>query len=552
MPIEQVALGQTAKYASRTCVAIFNRITKPGSLLVAVLSAAGTLPSDITNPSGFGNPVVNLGLRDQQMVIWVRQNAPASLFISTTALDDDKSQILRVFEISGMSQSNALDKVTYRSGESRDPYSGSTGNTSQGSEMVMGFVANQYASTSQYGFEGNLSRLYEDVSPQRWFWGSQQDWERSRLSTHVAFPTSIGNFSLSADLSTTRRWMAAVLTFRTGISGPLRMSATQNPEGLTTGTAKADLSVFGPLIAGKAAGSPPALVTGTERARIAPFHYQYRIGGWTGLLIGSGTPYKVESTEGFGGFEVRTSDDDLPRNDGALRGVDLSASRQLLFRMNVGRGREEAERNMAAIFRAMVPQREEDFELLFRFPTLPVQMIRCRPISGPRRRDGTQINWTNQTFALLAADPRIYAAVPKRVQIAATPAGQIEPIRTRVVNIGNSPAYPKITIIGTSEIPATRIQLVNETALVNYEAELILLRGTRLEGDMDARIRGVSVSPITLDGQPKYGAWQLPREPFRIDPDPAGFGGYNDLYLRVEPAGATVDCFLDYQDTWIS
>jgi hypothetical protein len=549
--LEQSTYATVAKYQSRTCTAVFDRPTKQGSLLVAVVAAAGTLPSNITGPSGWSK-IVDTGLRDMQMAIWIRANAPATLFVSTTSQDDNKSQQLRVFEWSGMAQTNTLDKVTVRQSESRDPFTGSTGNTAIGDELVMGFVANQYASTSQYGFQGNLSRLYESTSPQGYSRGSNQDWERSRLSVHAAIPSTIGNFSLSADLSTTRRWMAALVTFRGGTSGPARMSSTANPSGLAT-TGSGDLTAFGPLQTGLKEGVATSFSTGGELARVGPFNYQYRLGGWGGLLIGSGTRFLVESTEGLGGIEVRTSDDDLPRNDGALRGIDLASSRTVVFRMNVGRGREEAERNMAALMRWMMPQREEDIELLFRFPTLPLQMLRCRPIRSLRRRDGTQISWTAQEFALQAADPRIYSAISKTIDIPVTPGSAVDPVRAQVVNIGNSAAYPKITIYGppAGAAPVTRLQLVNETALVNFEAELMLLPGSILTADMDARIRGSAISPISLDGQAKYGAWQLPREPFRIDPDPAGFGGYNEIYLRTEPAGAAVRCTLEYRDTWM-
>jgi hypothetical protein len=69
---------------------------------------------------------------------------------------------------------------------------------------------------------------------------------------------------------------------------------------------------------------------------------------------------------------------------------------------------------------------------------------------------------------------------------------------------------------------------------------------------MDGRITGAPRSPITLDGQSKYGSWQLPRDPFRIDPDPSGQGGFNNLYLRTTPAGAPVTATLEYRDTWAS
>lgn len=548
--IEQTAYATVAKYQSRTCTAIFNKPTKPGALLVVIDSAAGTLPSVLTTPAGF-TQIANPGLRDIQLGVWYRQNAPATTSISITARDDNKSQMIRVLEIGGMAQANVLDRVSIQSAENRDPYTGSSGNTSQGDEFVMAVIVNQYASTSQDGFSGNLSRLFESTSPQSWSGGSQQDWERSRMSIHAAFPTSIGNFQLSCDLSTTRRWLAVLVTFKGGTSGPARFTSLQDPSLLVT-DAEGDLTVFGPLIAGKQPDAEPAITTGTVHARMGPFNYQYRLGGWGGHLIGAGTRWTVEGTENLHGWEVRSSDEDQPRDHGSVRGVDSANSRQIIFKMNVGRGREQVERNMAELFRYLIPQRTTDWDLMFRFPTEPLKIVRVRPVSALRRRDNSQIYWANQQFALVAADPRHYAAVPTRVEIPVTPANALEPLRTRVVNIGNSEAYPKITIVGPSSgPPVTRLQLVNETAVVNYEAELTLLANTELVGDMDALIRGEPVLPITLDGQNKYGAWQLPREPFRIDPDPAGFGGYNDIYLETEPAGAPVKCYLDYRDTWM-
>jgi hypothetical protein len=219
--------------------------------------------------------------------------------------------------------------------------------------------------------------------------------------------------------------------------------------------------------------------------------------------------------------------------------------------MNVGRGRHEVERNMAALYRALVPQRDTDWELIFRFPTWPLLMMRVRPTDLMRARNSSQLEIAAQQFALRAADPRIYAAIPTRVQIPVTPAGAVEPQRQYVINIGNAAAYPVITIHGPDYgNPVTFVQLVNETALVNFEARLQLQTGSTLVADMDARITGAPRSPITLDGDGKYGAWQLPREPFRIDPDPTGLGGFNEVHLHTEPPGAPVRCYLDYRSTW--
>jgi hypothetical protein len=550
--LEQATYATVAKYQSRTCTAVFERPTLPGNLLVVVNAAAGTLPSGLTTPTGFTRITPNpsdFGLRDIQAAVWYRQNAPATSYVSVTTEDAEKSQQIRAFEFSGMAQATVLDKVTYRLSEDRDPYTGSSGTIAIADELVMAFVINQYASTSQSGFTGGLARWYDSTSPQKYGSKSNQDWERSRLTVHAAGTTTTGSFSLSCDLSTTRRWIAVLVTFRGGTIGPARMTSTGQPPALET-SARGDLTVFGPLTS-ISEDLPAALVTTVLHARIGPFYYQYRMGGWDGLLIGSGTKYHVEGTDGLGGWQVRTSDDDLPRGDGALRGIDLQAAREVVFRMNVGRGRDEVERNMAAIFRALVPQRDEDWELLFRFPTEPLKMMRVRPIDLMRARNSSQIELAAQQFALRAADPRHYAAVPTQVEIPVTPAGAVEPQRVQVTNIGNSPAYPTITVTGpTSGAPVTRLQLVNETALVVFEAELLLLPGAVLVADMDARITGAPRSPITVDNQSKYGAWQLPREPFRIDPDPTGYGGYNELYLTTEPTGAPVTCRLDFRSTW--
>lgn len=545
MPIEQVAFATVAKYQNRTVTATFERPTKPGSLLIAVDSTAGTIPSRVSTPNGF-TAVIASGLRDVQMNIWIRPNAPATSQVSATALDDNKSHQMRVFELSGMAQTSVLDRVSFRSAEDRDPTTGDSGNTTQADEVAFAFVTNQYASTGQTAFAGGFTRLYETTSPQSWSGGTNQDWERARQSVHVAFPNTIQNFHLWCDLDTTRRWIAAVLTFKTGISGPMRMSSTVNPAGMTT-KGSGQLTMFGPMVSKERSG----MKTGVEKAFMGPFNYQYLLGGPSGLKIGSGTQFHVEGTTGLGGWSVRTSDDDLPRNDGAIRGIDLQEAREVIFKMNVGKGRDEVERNMRILYRALRIRRDEDIEMLFRFPTWPLLMLRCRPIDLQRERNRDQIQFAEQSFGLRAADPRIYAAIPKIVSIPVTTSAFGDPIRTQVVNDGNSEAYPIIRIKGPSVgPPVTRIQLVNETALVSFEAELTLPNGSILTADMDGRIRGSAESPITLDRQTKYGAWQLPREPFRIDPDPTGFGGYNSIYLRTEPANAAVQCTLEYRDTW--
>lgn len=548
--LEQTAYNTVAKYQSRTCTATFNQPTKPGSLIVVECSSAGTLPSNVTLnfPSGF-TQICSRGMRDVQMNIWYQQACPSITSLQVQAQDDNKSLQLRVFEYSGMAQTNALDKLLIQSAGSFEeqtsyPYTGSTGTTSQADELVLAFVTNQYAPTTQSGFSGNLVKLVENTSPQSWGGGTNEDWERSRVSIHQAISTSTGSYGLNAQLSSDRRWITCIATFKGASSGPAKFTSTTAPNAVTTG-GRASLTVFGPLIS-----RASAVVTGGAQARMDLFNYQYRLGGWNGLLIGSGTQFGVEGTEGLDGWQVRTSDDDLPRGDGALRGVDLEQSRQIVFHVNVGASQDDVERGMEILYRALVPQRDADFDLLWRHPTHPQKLMRVRPIDLVRTRSSEQRNYSRQSFALRAADPRQYSAVLHKVTVPVSPTAGT-PLMTNVVNAGNSPAYPVITVTGPSSgPPVSRVTLVNASGLVSFDVQLTLLKGSVLTGDMDARITGAPRSPVQLDGQSKYGSWQLPRDPFRIDPDPSGQAGFNQLYLRTIPVGAPVTCTLTYRDTW--
>lgn len=284
---------------------------------------------------------------------------------------------------------------------------------------------------------------------------------------------------------------------------------------------------------------------------MGPFEGQYRLGGWTGKLIGAGTKFHVESTEGLYGWTVRTSDEDLPREDGSLRGVDLASARQVLFKLNVGRGRDEVEANMMELYKALAIRRDEDIELLWRRRGHPLKIMRCRPIDLLRTNDHTQLVFSKQQFVLRAADPRHYGAIQKTVQIPISANAAI-PNYESVINEGNSEAYPLIRIKGPSNgVPVTRVALINVNGLYTFDVRLqIPSASSLLEGDMEAAVTSSGKSIITLDGQTKYGAWQLPRETFKLEPDPVLAGGENILYCITEPANAPIEVTLTYRDTW--
>jgi hypothetical protein len=533
-----VAKAGPGDKGSTTVRATFDKATVAGSLVLVVATTAGgvEMPHSLS-VSGYTR-LDSIAVRDLQLTVWMRENAPSVSSISVS-VQAYRSMQLRLFEYPGIAQAGALDRLTRQSGESRSPSTGRSGTTAQADELVFAVIANQYASTTQSGFTGGLAKLYESVSPR----SDDHDWERSRHSIHHGATTSTGSFSLSASLSTTRRWIGLLATFKGGSTGPLQISSTDQPPVLDWGGG-GELTLFGPL---SSTDTDPVWDAGeVVRARIGPSTYQYRLGGWDGLLIGAGTPYRVESIEGLEGWQVRTSDDDLPRGDGALRGVDLQAARQILFKVNVAStDRAEVEHAMDVLYRALVPQRDEDWELLFRHPGRPLRSVWCRPVDLARELSLRQTIVNHQGFALRAADPRHYSAQIHMVDVPVTPAGA-DPIIVTANNIGNGPAYPIIRINGPDwGDPATRVVLTNLTTDVRLNLRSVLPRGSTLVADMPAHATGAPRSPITIDGQPKYGAWQPPRRTFAIWP------GINELMFEVEPAGAPVPpCSLEYHSSW--
>jgi hypothetical protein len=517
--------------------ATFDKPTVAGNLILVVATTAGGVEmKHYLSEPGYTR-LDSIAVRDLQLTVWMRENAPSVPWI-TVHVEAYRSIQLRLFEYPGVAQVGALDRLTRLSGESTKPSTGASGTTSQADELVFGVVANQYASTTQSGFTGGLSRLYESVSPA----SDDADWERSRHSIHHAGTSAVGSFSLSASLSTTRRWIGLLATFKGASTGPLQVSSTDTPAVLDTG-GSGTLTLFGPL---SSTDTGPVWDGGeVVRARIGPSDYQYRIGGWDGLLIGAGTPYRVESIEGLEGWQVRTSDDDLPRGAGALRGVDLQAARQILFKVNVAStDRAEIEHAMDVLYRALVPQRDQDWELLFRHPGRPLRSVRCRPVDLARELNLRQTIVHHQGFALRAVDPRLYSAQIHTVDVPVTPAGA-DPVIVTADNIGSGPAYPIIRVRGPeSGDPARRVVLTNMTTDTRLNVRSLLPAGSMLVADMAAQATGAPRSPITIDGQSKYGAWQAPRREFAIWP------GINELMFEVEPVGTVVSCNLEYRSTW--
>lgn len=543
-----IALRQAA-YASggegdRTARATFSTPTSAGSMLLAAVAIThpGSTSSALSGPSGWST--VGKVKRDELTVaLYYRANAPATSTVSVSN-SSERSIQLRVFEYTGIAQSSPLDKSTSREGTSKTISSGSTGTTSQADELVFAVVGNRYT-TSQSGFSGGFAQLYNSTSP-----SDDEESDRTRLSIHSRVTTSTGSFSIGGSLSSSRDWVAIVAAFKGGSSGPALFSSTGTEPMVSTDTATGELSAFGPLRATATDDTAAMVSADGATAWIGPFAYQYRLGGTSGLLIGTGTPYRVEALDGLEGWEMRTSDADLPRGDGAQRGVDLQSPRQVMFTVNIDGTRAEIEAYLADLYTALRPQREDDWQLYWRHPGRDLRYVWCRPTQLIREMDIRQVLLARQSFTLRMADPRHYGAVLKVASVPVLPAGATTAFVVNCANAGNARAYPVIRVRNDDATDLTALSVINASADVRFEYTGTVPSGSELIADMGARIRATGDSVITLDGQSKYSGWDFPRDAFYLAPDPDVNEGSNSLYIATEPAGADVACSVEWRDTY--
>lgn len=531
------------------CAVTLDAPSKPYNLLVVTTVAASLQNTILTGPAGF-TLVRNLSVGVLQLAMWYREGAPETSTIKVRTSAPASMQV-KLMEYAGAAQTNALGPVSVAT--STYGYVVRTGQITNSTPdaVIVAAVANTYASTVQQAFSGALARLLDTISPQTWPGGSDPDSLRTRLTIHHAITDTIRDYYLAATLTRYRAWVAIICAFKGASTGPTRMASRNGPAVAVVG-GRSVLKVFSRLVSADYSSgrlTPGIVVTGGV-SRIGPAVRQYRLGGFDGLLIGEGTDYRVESVEGLGGWEMRTSDDGLPRGDGEIRGTDLQTARVVTFKVNANseyptdspEAQADVEAKLGTLYRALVPQRDSDWDLIWRDPGQPLKILRCRPVNLLRNLDWRQIIMLDQTFALRAVDPRHYSAAHRNAIVPNTPAGAPAPLVLSVLNQGNGYAYPTIRITPTS-VPLTRVELSNMTYDLAFAVEMTMPVGSTLTGDMEARATGAPRSVVTVDGQSKYGAWQHPRIEFRLAP------GANDVALATVPAGAPVTCSIEYRDT---
>lgn len=532
--LRQAASNAVVGGQGRAVSVTFERPTATYNL-VFVVATTPSSSSTLTGPSGFtAVPGFPKSIGSLQVGCWYREGAPTTDSVTVT-ISQDRSLQVRAMEYEGVAQANAFDKVVWRvkSSSYGQPSTGSC-SPAQADSVLVSVVVNRHASCSQYGFTGGLIRLFEQVSPGQIGSRVDTDENRTRITIHHNITTAILSYALSAVLSTIRDWIAFIVVFKGGSTGPKRL--TTDTTGITI-TGGGELSCYAPF------NTDATAVTITGTSQMYPFEYQYRVGP-AQKTIGVGTRWPVAEIEGLEGWELRTSDDDLPRSDGAIRGVDLMSARQILITFGVfGDTNAEREENLDELFRALIPQREQDWALTWRHPGRPVRVVYCRPVSMIRGLDQRRILFQDQTVALRAVDPRHYSAIEHAVQIPNTAAASVDnPPTTVVNNIGNGPAYPVITMQPDQTV--TAVELVNRSTDVSWRVQTTIGPKSVLVGDMSVRVTGAGRPVITLDGVSKYGAWQFPKDPFRINP------GINEIYLVTTPPGADIAATVAYRDCW--
>lgn len=530
--LRQQAFATKDSRSGRSATAVFDQPTiKHNFLFVAGATTSESASLTITD-SNF----VKIRERiqgDLKVAIWYYENANATSSV-TMRISRSRPFLFRVLEYSGVRQGSSLDRSASFGRSDRDCDSGTTGTSTQAESLVLGVIANEFASCRQFGFSGGLSRLFDEVTPDDDF-----DSDRVRLSVHQFIASSTSSWRLRAKLSSHRNWGAIIAVFKGASTGPRRMASTKTDDDHKTVKTRGRgvLTAFGPL---KSTLTTPATVSITGSGSMWPFEYQYWLNN-RGLVIGNGTDYRVLSVEGLEGWQMRVSDEDLPFDDGAVRGTDLMAPRIITFNLGMiptGGSVTEVEAALSNLWDQLVPQKNQDWELVWRHPGRGVWMVRCRPIELIRGHDARRVLFQDQKFMLRAADPKHYSPVLYGVGLTVSTATTT--VLNQISSTGNAPLYPYIELKAGQAL--TRVQLGNVTTGQVLDVRTAIPSGSTLIADMPARITAAGTSVITVDGVSKYGAWQPPREPFRLDPHPSAEDGVNEIYLITEPAGATVTC----------
>lgn len=274
------------------------------------------------------------------------------------------------------------------------------------------------------------------------------------------------------------------------------------------------------------------------------------------LLMGAGSNVKIVGEEGLEGNEVRDGDRPQPRGDGDIPGFHRAASKVVTLDL-IARG-DDPDATTAAVLAAFQPSGLTQFQYRFLNRRGVESFVWARPLRAEIRR-------TNETehsryrpirAQLKVADPRIYSVELHNVLLPVFSAsgggfdleanlpinmtGATQQTAT-ARNAGSRDAYPIITV----QVNSGTLTEVEITNLTNGDSVVVttnVTSGQQLTVDFDALIRATGGPVVHIAGSSRYGAWNLPRDPFRLSP--------GDNIIRLEATGSTdVTTVLRWRDT---
>jgi hypothetical protein len=266
---------------------------------------------------------------------------------------------------------------------------------------------------------------------------------------------------------------------------------------------------------------------------VADYQYEY-----SGLLMGSGTPYIMEKVEGLYSLpDLRSRDSDRQDEHGVYPGVDLLSSRRILLRVALNEvDATEVESLLANAGRAFRPGTVEESFVFQR----PAQGGKRFVLAKTKRRSfDAEVDWKytrgkgRGTVELQASDPRIYSLTLKSAQVAmasgTSAAGDLV-----VTNEGDFDTWATITIGGPTVDP--RIQNADDDAReiklqVTFTTETLVIDLKR--------------KTVTVDGVDRYDVVRNDSQWWKIQP------GTNTIkYNRTGTTGSSL-LVVEHRDTWI-
>lgn len=290
---------------------------------------------------------------------------------------------------------------------------------------------------------------------------------------------------------------------------------------------------------------------------LSDYQYSYR-----DLTMGAGTNIKVVNVDGLDDLDVRAGDMPMPRGVGDVPGLHVAAGREVILDLIITGDRDSqslADLRKQALA-AFTPAVSAVRPFSFKEPGFDEQFVYARTIGrvSPRVPERSPAyGYIPMKVRLKLADPRIYGATLRSSVVPIYEAGgggldfDIDYAKEfagggggsgserNLNNAGNSNAYPYLRFYGP-ETGATlnAVKVVNVTTGQEAQFTGDILSGQVLNADMR---RVVTADPgdtpwVEIGGVNRYGTWDLPRDPFRLQP--------GDNLIRFITTGTSSESYL--------